>query len=410
MAVAVVQTNFLNNSVSATSHGTAYTSNVTSGNTLIAIVSFGSSTITTTSITDTLGNTWSLVKRQVHASSAATIECWKSESIGSSGANTVTTNYSASSTSQIRLYEVSGSSPVVEDQSVGVDETSDATWQRFAGITTTKADSIVLFAGRVTNAYAIGTPPTGYTVNEDNRAFHCYKILSSTGTENPQIIMDTTETGSLILVNFGYSAPSTYTGSAAVSVGHATASASGTVTNPTYSGSSAVSTGKATASGSGTFSVSNNRTASAAVTVGEATASGVADRTNPATAAVTIRAVTCNASGVIPRFAATGAVTAPAAIASGQAHFIPEVITVTAQQEFLADLATRRGRMAAAPNSSWIMERGGASMVTVTAFTPDAATHRGGFYYNVQTNTLYRKIVTKSGPGYVVAHWRKASD
>jgi hypothetical protein len=56
------------------------------------------------------------------------------------------------------------------------------------------------------------------------------------------------------------------------------------------------------------------------------------------------------------------------------------------------------------------MELIGAEIVEPTAFEPDPATHRGEYYYNAITNTLYRKIVDREEPGIIVAHWQQISE
>lgn len=78
--------------------------------------------------------------------------------------------------------------------------------------------------------------------------------------------------------------------------------------------------------------------------------------------------------------------------------------------DFLADLSQRRGRPYAGYNPSWFIELNGGTIIEPTAFEPDPATHRGDFYYNAVTNTLYRKVVSRREPGIVTAHWQKASD
>ncbi len=78
--------------------------------------------------------------------------------------------------------------------------------------------------------------------------------------------------------------------------------------------------------------------------------------------------------------------------------------------EFLTDLMARRGRPTPGHDSVWFLERRGGTIIQPTAFAPDAASHRGDYYYNAATNTLYRRVVTRREPGMVVAHWQKASD
>ncbi len=77
---------------------------------------------------------------------------------------------------------------------------------------------------------------------------------------------------------------------------------------------------------------------------------------------------------------------------------------------FLADLGQRRGRPGVGHNPVWFLERLGGTIIEPTAFEPDPATHRHDYYYNAETNTLYKKVVTRRERGIVVAHWQKTSD
>lgn len=79
-------------------------------------------------------------------------------------------------------------------------------------------------------------------------------------------------------------------------------------------------------------------------------------------------------------------------------------------QSILDDLTERRGQRTVGHDTIWFLELQGATIIEPTAFEPDAATYRGTHYYNVITNTLYKKIVTRNEPGIVVAHWQKVSD
>ena len=56
------------------------------------------------------------------------------------------------------------------------------------------------------------------------------------------------------------------------------------------------------------------------------------------------------------------------------------------------------------------LELNGATIIEPTAFEPDPTTYRRSHYYNAITNTLYRKVTTRSQPGITVAHWQKVSD
>lgn len=80
------------------------------------------------------------------------------------------------------------------------------------------------------------------------------------------------------------------------------------------------------------------------------------------------------------------------------------------QLVWLQDLSERRAVSSAAGDAVRFLELNGAVIIEPTAFEPDPATHRESHYYNAVTNTLYRKVTTRSEPGIVVAHWQKVSD
>lgn len=77
---------------------------------------------------------------------------------------------------------------------------------------------------------------------------------------------------------------------------------------------------------------------------------------------------------------------------------------------FLTDLFARRGPSTPGHNPIWFIERRGGTIIEPTAFEPDPTTYRHDFYYNAQTNTLYKKIISRHERGIVVAHWQKVSD
>ena len=80
------------------------------------------------------------------------------------------------------------------------------------------------------------------------------------------------------------------------------------------------------------------------------------------------------------------------------------------ESEFLADLLQRRGRPSASPNSIWFLELHGATIIEPTAFEPDPATHPHDYYYNAETNTLYKKVISRKERGKTVASWHRASN
>ena len=84
--------------------------------------------------------------------------------------------------------------------------------------------------------------------------------------------------------------------------------------------------------------------------------------------------------------------------------------TLTSMRTFLADIADRRGDITIGGNPiSMIVELHGGGMVELTAFEPDAATYRRPFYYNTNTNCLYRRVLAEKSPEGNIAHWQRVS-
>jgi hypothetical protein len=79
------------------------------------------------------------------------------------------------------------------------------------------------------------------------------------------------------------------------------------------------------------------------------------------------------------------------------------------ESAFLADLATRRGRLTPGHLPVWFMERWGATVIEPTAFEPDPTSYRHDYYYNATTNALYKRVITRQGD-ITVAKWQKVSD
>jgi hypothetical protein len=77
---------------------------------------------------------------------------------------------------------------------------------------------------------------------------------------------------------------------------------------------------------------------------------------------------------------------------------------------FLEDLMIRRGTITVSGNANRHgIELNGGTVVEMTPFEPDAATHRNWYYYNTTSNLLMRKIIVSSKP-VVVAYWKQVSN
>lgn len=82
----------------------------------------------------------------------------------------------------------------------------------------------------------------------------------------------------------------------------------------------------------------------------------------------------------------------------------------TTTQDWLDDLSQRRGKAEPGYDNIWFLELDGAKVIEPTAFEPDPATFQGNYYYNVITNVLYKKIITRNEPGIITAYWKKTSE
>ncbi len=81
-------------------------------------------------------------------------------------------------------------------------------------------------------------------------------------------------------------------------------------------------------------------------------------------------------------------------------------------EEVLLDLANRRGSSSSGYNClELITKLNNGSIVEMTAFEPDATTYRNEFYYNIISNTLYKRIVVSDKPkiGKLYAVWKPAN-
>lgn len=78
-------------------------------------------------------------------------------------------------------------------------------------------------------------------------------------------------------------------------------------------------------------------------------------------------------------------------------------------KEFLSDLIQRRNG-GIGQDTIRFVELDGGIIIEPTAFEPDPATCRESHYYNASTNILYKKVITREGPGITVAYWQKISN
>lgn len=79
-------------------------------------------------------------------------------------------------------------------------------------------------------------------------------------------------------------------------------------------------------------------------------------------------------------------------------------------RDFIEDILNRRGDVTVGGNPArMIAELHGGDMVELTAFEPDASTHRQPFYYNTATNCLYKRVITERSAKGTIAFWQRVS-
>ena len=106
----------------------AFTSNLTAGNLFVGFVTWKSSTVTLDSITDTLGHTITLVNNPTATNGGNYRSALFYAKNISGGADTLTFNFSASTTTNGLVHEVSGLDTIAPlDQSAIVDQTAPGT-------------------------------------------------------------------------------------------------------------------------------------------------------------------------------------------------------------------------------------------------------------------------------------------
>jgi hypothetical protein len=167
----------------------AYDSDNAAGNLLTAEISFGSTAVTVSGITDSQGNTWSLVKRQTYSGSfPRTVEIWSAPNCAA-GANSVTVDLSASTMAALWIQEWSGADAAGATDGTNGANNASTTTHSAGGVTTTVADCLVLAAWCLAGGYVGITAPADYTpvgaVDGNMRSGVFYRVVSGTATENP---------------------------------------------------------------------------------------------------------------------------------------------------------------------------------------------------------------------------------
>lgn len=184
MAIVVVQSKSVSNLAASNNTTLAFTSNVTSGNAIIAIALGGNNSI---SVSDSLTDSYT----QVFTASVKQINVFIGYA-GSTGANTVTLNDNFTSSRSLHIYEVSGlASSLAFDKSASGAVTQGATITSPSTAVTSFANELVVVGvyDNSTNApvYTVGTgfgnfqSPTGSSGNQWATET---KVISATGAQN----------------------------------------------------------------------------------------------------------------------------------------------------------------------------------------------------------------------------------
>jgi hypothetical protein len=186
MAIALVQDDYID-SATGDPLSAAFTTANASGNLLTCVVSFTSNARSVVGITDTNGNTWSLVKRIAASGAAGALEIWAAPNCGA-GANTLSVNLNASTTVIFHLQEWSGAALAAPaDQSDSIELTS-ATTHTTGGIAVT-AGQLVICGWRFSAAFTVSAAPADYTALDTahSRGLCYYRVEPSDAAIDPTL-------------------------------------------------------------------------------------------------------------------------------------------------------------------------------------------------------------------------------
>lgn len=184
----------------------AYVSDVTAGNLLVCEVGLPSVTVTVSGITDDLGNTWALAKRQVGSGVTATSEIWWAVSVGS-GPNELTIDLSASSLADLGLFEATPPSgyTIAVDQTGGTETNAGSDHPcSAADLTGTQNDVYGTAISRNTSGTFVVDATESPWVNDGNtsRGMFQHAIYTSAPTTNANWTSSVNETEVSAMVLF----------------------------------------------------------------------------------------------------------------------------------------------------------------------------------------------------------------
>lgn len=177
----------------------AYASNVTAGSLLILAARHGSATASVSSVTDTLGNTWTLAKR-MDDPSGHSHNIWFANS-PTGGANTVTINIDETQSLRWIVLEYSGlgtASIDVSTSSIGSGTSADT-----GGVTPTQSN-VLAFSACDVNGVSGFTAGSGYTerVEVATKIAAQDKVVASPSSITGAWTLDTSENWISSLVVF----------------------------------------------------------------------------------------------------------------------------------------------------------------------------------------------------------------
>jgi hypothetical protein len=183
----------------------AFSSNVSAGSVLIAIVVFANDLTQVVGISDTRGNTWARAFRQSHATGQA-VEVWYAAN-PNAGACTLTWDWDAAATAQAIISEYGGFSGGVSlDQANGSDNPPTGTptaTPTHGSITTTQAVGVSVAGARCTSAFSVTAVGDGFTaLTYSTRVLGHYKVLAATETHDCNLTMAAAETMVGAIANF----------------------------------------------------------------------------------------------------------------------------------------------------------------------------------------------------------------
>jgi len=190
MAISFVQSNGNFSSSSVSTLSATFSSNVTAGNLLVIAIGFVGASTTVSSVTDTLGNTYSrAVGPTIDTNVNYTIYTYYTTS-SSTGSNTVTVNSSASGTFfRVLVHEYSGVNTLdVVSGATASNGTIDS-----GSKTTYHADELIFGWGSSAGGTLLTGPGTGFTQRESQGSEITEdKIVSATGSYDASYPADTT--------------------------------------------------------------------------------------------------------------------------------------------------------------------------------------------------------------------------